>query len=126
MEFTPVSAPGFQVVESYGDLRFRVSGVLYPGSVLVRPERTQAWAATDMAGVTLESLAPLLAEEAAGIEVILLGCGPAMAPVSSTLRSALRERGIGIEPMDTGAACRTYNVLLSEQRRVAAALIAVP
>lgn len=125
MDIVPVAADGRQMVESYGGGRFRVSGALYQGSVLVQPDATQAWPVEDMAGVTFESLAPLLAEEALTVEVILLGCGAAMAPVSGDLRQALRSRGIGIEPMDTGAACRTYNVLLSEQRLVAAALIAV-
>ena len=57
------------------------------------------------------------------IELLLLGCGRRMAPPPSGLRQALRQAGIVLEVMDTGAACRTYNVLLSEERRVAAALL---
>ena len=125
MEFVQVAAPGRQMIESYGDGGFRVSGVRHRGSILVLPEQTLTWPVADMAAVTEESLAPLLAEEAPPTEVLLLGCGPALVPVASALRQALRKHGIGIEPMDTGAACRTYNVLLSEQRLVAAALIAV-
>jgi uncharacterized protein len=71
-------------------------------------------------------LAPIIAAGAAGqIELLLLGCGPRMALIPSTLRAALRAKGIVLEPMDTGAACRTYNVLAAEGRKVAAALIAV-
>ena len=54
---------------------------------------------------------------------LLLGCGARMMPVSPTLRQALKSVGISLEAMDTGAACRTYNVLLAEDRRVAAALL---
>ena len=73
--------------------------------------------------LTLDSLAPVI--EDGNVQVLLLGCGPKLQMPPPDLRSALREKGIGIEPMDTGAACRTYNVLLAEGRAVAAALIAV-
>ena len=59
------------------------------------------------------------------VEHVLIGCGPAIKPVAKDLRQSLRNWGIVAEPMDTGAACRTYNVLLSEDRRVAAALLPV-
>ena len=74
------------------------------------------------------ALAPILAESQAsqGIELLLLGCGPRMQLVSQALRAPLRAAGIVIEPMDTGAAARTFNLLLSEDRRVAAALIELP
>lgn len=125
MDITPAVPSGRQVVESYGDGRFKVSGQHYQGSILVHPLETLSWSASDMAGVTLDSLAPLVAADDRPIEVLLLGCGPDMAPVPAALRQGLRERGIVVEPMDTGAACRTYNVLLLEERVVAAALIAV-
>ena len=125
MDVTPLLPGDRQVVESYGGGRFRVSGTLYEGSVLVLPERTRAWPVTALAEVTLESLAPLFAEESKAIAVLLLGCGPKMAMMPAALRDGLRQHGIALEPMDTGAACRTYNVLLAEERRVGAALIAV-
>jgi uncharacterized protein len=59
------------------------------------------------------------------VEILLLGCGPRMELVTKAMRQPLRDAGIVVEPMDTGAAARTFNVLLSEERRVAAALIAV-
>jgi len=69
----------------------------------------------------------VLAEGRSGaVELLLFGQGARMAPVPPALRQGLREAGIGLEPMDTGAACRTYNVLAAEGRRIAAALIAVP
>ena len=126
MDLTPLIPQGRQIVESYGDGRFRVSGTLYEHGILVFPERTIAWPVADIAALTLESLAPV--GEAAGsgaIDLLLIGCGPRMALIAAPLRAALRAQGIVIEAMDTGAACRTYNVLAAEGRKVAAALIAV-
>jgi uncharacterized protein len=118
MELTPSAPVGRQLIERYGASGFRVGGVIYAGPVLVFPDHTILWEA---ATPSLEGLAPLI--EAGGIELILLGLGRRGAPVTSSLRAALKAHGIGIEAMDTGAACRTYNVLLAEERRVAAALL---
>jgi uncharacterized protein len=118
-ELTPVTAAGRQVIERYAASGFRISGVIYPGPVLVFPDRTEAW--PDAAALTAESLAPVI--HYGGIEILLLGLGRQMTPITVALRTALKASGIVIEPMDTGAACRTYNVLLAEERRVAAALM---
>ena len=74
--------------------------------------------------VTFESFGALLARQQLP-ELVLLGCGVEMALPDPALRAALRERGILLETMASGAACRTYNVLMGEERQVAAALIAV-
>ena len=120
MELAQVVPPGRQVIERYAASGFRVSGVIYPGPVLVFPDRSFAW---PDAAMTAESLAPVIAH--GGIEILLLGLGRRMTPIAAAVRTALKAAGIAIEPMDTGAACRTYNVLLGEGRPVAAALIAV-
>jgi uncharacterized protein len=117
-ELTPVTAAGRQVIERYAASGFRISGVIYSGPVLVFPDRTDAW---PDASLTVESLAPVI--HYGGIEILLLGLGRRMAPIAIGLRTALKASGIVIEPMDTGAACRTYSVLLAEERRVAAALM---
>lgn len=92
--------------------------------MIVWPEGVTAWAGAVTEAITAESLQPLrtIAEP---IDLLLIGCGPAFAPEPPGLRAGLRDFGVGLEWMDTGAACRTYNVLLTEGRRVAAALIAV-
>jgi uncharacterized protein len=127
VDLTPLIPSGRQIVESYGEGRFRVSGQLFVGSVLVFPDRTLGWAPAAAAEASLEALDAVLSEGRAGaVELLLFGQGPRMAPVPAALRQGLREAGVGLEPMDTGAACRTYNVLVAEGRRVAAALIAVP
>jgi uncharacterized protein len=123
MDVTPVVPAGRQYIEGYGAGRFRISGVVHDGAVLVFRTRTIAWPVASLAAVTADSLAPLL--EAGDVTVLLLGCGARMAPVPSALRERLRAAGIVIEPMDTGGACRTYNVLLAEDRQVAAALLPV-
>ncbi len=124
MEITPDTPTGRQVIESYGDGRFRVSGQVFEGSILVFTHRAQAWPVAGMEVVSLESLAAVVQAKPV-VEVLLLGCGVQMALVPKALREGLRADGVVIEPMDTGAACRTFNVLMAEGRRVAAALIAV-
>ena len=126
MDLTPLIPGGRQIVESYGEGRFRVTGQIHEGSILVFPDRTLAWSVTQAAEASLANLEPVLAAgRAGGTELLLLGQGARMLPVPSELRQGLKGAGIVIEPMDTGAACRTYNVLMAEGRRVAAALIAL-
>ena len=121
MDLTPVAPAGRQLVERYAASGFRVSGVIYHGPVLVFPDLTVSWGPANASDVTWETLAPVI--EHGGIEIHLLGLGRSTTAVPASLRSALRNARIALEAMDTGAACRTYNVLVAEDRRVAAALI---
>ncbi len=89
--------------------------------MLVFPELTLPWAVADAAAVSWDSLAPVI--EHGGVQILLLGLGRRTGMIAGGLREALRRAGIALEPMDTGAACRTYGVLLAEDRRVAAALL---
>jgi uncharacterized protein len=115
----------YQTIEGYGPGRFRVSGHTHQGSVIVFPERTIAWEVRAFDQVSTASLAPAI-DAGETIEILLLGCGERMGRVGEELRAALRQTGVVLEPMATGAAARTFNLLLSEDRRVAAALIALP
>ena len=124
MDFTAHTAEGRQLIEGYGDRSFRVSGTVHHGSVLVFADRTLAWAVGNMAELSSESLAAVRAAEPR-VDVLLLGCGAKAAPVPTALRAACRSDGVVIEAMSTGAACRTFNLLMAEERRAAAALIAV-
>jgi uncharacterized protein len=92
--------------------------------VLVLPELTLAWPVAAPEQITAESLAPIRAAEPA-VEILVLGCGVRFVMIPADLRAALRAGGIALEAMATGAACRTFNLLLVEDRRVAAALIAL-
>jgi uncharacterized protein len=118
MDLTPLVKPGLQLIERYGPGGFRVAGTIYKTPILVFPERTVEWpgGALDEAG-----LAAIIEDGA--VELLLLGLGRRIAPVPPALRQVLKAHGISVEPMDTGAACRTCNVLLAEDRRVAAALL---
>lgn len=121
MDLTPVVSAGRQVIERYAPSGFRVSGIIYNGPVLVFPDRTVAWEVITSSAVTWESLAPIIDD--GGVQILLLGLGRSTTPIPLPLRAALRAARISLEIMDTGAACRTYNVLVAEDRRVAAALL---
>jgi uncharacterized protein len=118
VELVPQIQLGHQLIERYAASGFRISGAIYLGPVLVFPDRIEAWAE---AAFTVEGLAPVLAH--GGIELLLLGFGRRLLPVKAELRRALKAGGVAVEPMDTGAACRTYNMLVADDRRVAAALL---
>ncbi len=121
MEIKP--AAGRQTIERYGRTMFSVSGMEFRTSIIVLPERTLAWDVRDFADVAPHALDAVIAH--GGIDVLLLGCGPRMQMPVPELRAVLKAHFIALEPMDTGAACRTYNLLAAEERRVAAALIAL-
>ncbi|MBV9825612.1 MAG: Mth938-like domain-containing protein [Alphaproteobacteria bacterium] len=118
MEITPLIPAGRQVIERYAAIGFRVSGIIYRGPVLIFPDRTIAWPAPAW---TPDALLPVV--EHGETELLLLGLGLRMSPIPVSLRTVMKAHGIALEPMDTGAACRTYNMLLAEDRRVAAALL---
>ena len=124
MDLLPRIPADRQVINAYGDGGFRISGTHWTQSVLVFPSQTVAWPVAAFSELTLGSLEPVFGTEPVA-ELLLIGCGPAMAFVPNDLRAAVRARGIVIEALDTGAACRTYNLLMGEGRRVAAALIPV-
>jgi uncharacterized protein len=115
---------GRKVIGSYGDGGFAIEGVRYRGSILVFPTRVEPWPVSRFEDITLDSLAAVLGK-GTDIEMLMVGCGVrgALAPVA--LRDGLRQAHIASDFMDTGAACRTFNVLLTEDRLVVAALIAV-
>ena len=122
MDITPLVPEGRQIIESYGDDGFRISGERYPGPVIVWPESVVPWAVSGIASAAIETLDAVLSAEPP-IEILLIGSGATFEMAPPTLRSAIGARGLSVESMDTGAACRTYNVLMAEDRRVAAALI---
>lgn len=123
-DITPAVPLGRQLIQGYGAGGFRIGGAEHSGSVIVCPDRTFAWSATSHEDISVSSLGELLLADA-GVEVLLIGCGARMGMPRQDIREALKEYSIVPEWMDTGAACRTFNVLLSEDRAVAAALIAV-
>jgi len=112
-------------IDAYGGGGFRLDGVRHEGSLLIVGDAPQAWAVRDLADLTPASLRPVLDAGRAEVEFLLLGVGPRNAQPPREVRDALRQAGIGLEFMDTPGAAQLYNVLTSEGRRLAAALIAI-
>ncbi len=124
MDITPLTPKSKPTITGYGDGKFRVSGEDYHTNILIFPDRVVQWTLAQGAPITLESLNVVLEEEGE-IDLVLIGSGKKQFILPPMIKSALKEVGIGLEIMDTGAACRTFNVLQSEGRRVAAALVVV-
>ncbi|MCZ6812560.1 MAG: Mth938-like domain-containing protein [Alphaproteobacteria bacterium] len=116
---------GRNLIEAYGDGGFTIAGNKIIGSLLVFPSSISAWTVQRPEDITLDSLAEVFGQDPA-VELLLVGCGLEQTPPPADLRHALSAAGLVADFMNTGAACRTFNVLLAEDRRVAAALIAVP
>lgn len=111
-----------QLIRSYGPGRFLISEREWRQPVLVTPTVTTAWNVARVEELTLQSLDALKAAPLP-TELLVLGCGARAIFVPPDLRAALKAAGLALEVVDTGSACRIYNVLLAESRRVAAALI---
>jgi uncharacterized protein len=116
--------PGRHLIDAYGAGGFRFADMSHRGSILALPSGIKAWPPVRAQELAVEDFAPVFAETA-DIELLLLGTGLEIVPVAEALRWRFREAGIRLDPMQTGAAARTYNILLAENRQVAAALIAV-
>lgn len=125
MDVTPLVKKGQQIIQSYAGGSFKISGVVYQGAVIVRPEGTVSWAVSpyQAGGLTPEDLKALAVLEGQ-VDVLLIGTGAEQAFLTSAQKQFLGR--LKPETMDTGAACRTYNVLMAEGRLVAAALLPVP
>jgi uncharacterized protein len=124
MDITPLIKGDRKIINSYGAGRFVVSGKEYADSIILSPLALDTWN-IDSPFVWNETAIEQLINAAKDAEVVLVGTGKNMLPMPSKSRNLFREKKISLDVMDTGAACRTYNVLLSEERRVIAALIVV-
>jgi uncharacterized protein len=113
-----------QLIRSYGPGHFLIGERDWRSPVLVTPTRTTAWNVTRVEELALDNLAPLK-EAATPAEFLVVGCGPRSVFLPPALRATMKAAGLALEIVDTGSACRIYNVLLAESRRVAAALIPV-
>lgn len=111
-------------IEAYGNGGFRFGGMSHRGSILCLPTGIWAWSVGSLDGLDRSAFADVLALDSR-ISLVLLGTGPRLARPPPDVRAAFDDAGLWLEAMDTGAAARTYNVLLAEGRQVAAALIAV-
>ena len=124
MSAPPARYPGRAPIDAYGNGGFRFAGMSHRGSILCLPSGIYAWTPTQAQDISLQTLQPALTEGDA-LGLLLVGTGPTGVLPARDLRQGFADLGVAVEAMDTGAACRTYNVLLAEARPVAAALIAV-
>ena len=123
MKFAQDDSPAGPIIHAYEPGRIQVGETSYRHSLIVSPERVlEDWRpqAPDQLGA--EDFEPVLALNP---EIIVLGTGASQRFPDPTTYAAIMNRGVGLEIMDTGAACRTYNILMSESRRVVAALIMI-
>ncbi len=116
--------PGRHVIDSYGAGGFRFADMSHRGSILALPSGVHAWSATTPADLTLDAFVQVLAE-AEEIDTLLVGTGKEIAFLDDAVRARLKEGRMAIDVMSTGAAARIYNIMASENRRAAAALLAV-
>lgn len=111
-------------IDAYGGGGFTIGGEAIHGSALIVNDVASSWEPTTLAEVKPADFAPAIAARA-DVEFVLLGCGPRMAPTPRLLREAFQAAGLGLEVMDTPAACRLYNMLARDGRRLAVALLPV-
>ena len=124
LDLSPVDFEGRNIIQSYGNGKFQISDKEYDHSVLVFPDQIIPWSPIDTNNLIVDDFEKVLTVGPI-VELLLLGCGKTTWFLPLPLRDELKEMGLVLEPMDTGAACRTFNVLLGEDRRIAAALMLV-
>ncbi|WP_271947701.1 Mth938-like domain-containing protein [Ruegeria faecimaris] len=117
MRMNEISYDNAAPVDGYGPGFFRIGGQVYDGSVLTGPAGSAKWGGYDDSDGLLKL--------AGQVDVLFIGTGAELAHIPSDLRAALEDSGIGVEIMNSPSACRTYNILLSEGRRIALALLPV-
>jgi uncharacterized protein len=125
VDVTPLVKAGSQLIQAYAGGQFKVSGAFYDSPLIVMPKQCVLWDVRGSISTLKEADFEPLLQIVQEIDVVLLGTGERMAFLSPPLMRALKKRRLSVECMDTGAACRTYNVLMAEGRRVAAALLPV-
>jgi uncharacterized protein len=116
--------PSRETIEAFGNDGFRFGGLSHQGSLLVLPSGMRAWRPQALDDVTADDFKELLAEKS-NIDMLLIGSGAHMGFLSATVANELRAHAVNFDTMTTSAAIHIYNVVLSEGRRVAAALIRV-
>jgi uncharacterized protein len=125
----PAFAPGSHPIAAHGQGAFAFGGMLHSGSILATPKGVRALKAASVDDLDQRALSALFGEcldWPGSIEFLIVGTGARMAPIPKPLKAALSEARLRFEAMATGPALRVYNVMQSEDRRVAAALIAAP
>ncbi|MEM7067512.1 MAG: Mth938-like domain-containing protein [Pseudomonadota bacterium] len=116
--------PGRSPIDTYGNGGFRFAGMSHLGSLICLPSGIYSWDVTSIDELDAKAFSKIF-EEAGDVEILLVGTGTDLVPIKSDLRAKFRNSNISADSMATGAAVRTYNVLVAEDRAVAAAFLAV-
>lgn len=124
IEIRQAHFPGRAPIEAYGNGGFRFAGMSHRGSILCLPSGIYGWEATIEDPFSGERLLKVF-EEAEDFRFLLFGTGPDIRRLPPALAERIRRAGLSADPMSTGAAVRTFNVMLAESRPVAAALVAI-
>ncbi|MEQ8443447.1 MAG: Mth938-like domain-containing protein [Alphaproteobacteria bacterium] len=124
MDITPSVPESRLLIDSYGPGRFTVRGQVYHGPILITPTRVAEWPVGAIGDLSSQDILAIRTQDPS-VEITLIGTGARMAMLPSALRQELRDAGLPADPMDTGAACRTFNILMTEGRLAGAALLPV-
>ncbi len=122
MDITPLIPSNKKIITGYGGGVFKINNEPFAGDIIIFPTNVIKWP-VNSGILTLESLSSAL--ENTDIEILIIGCGKEHMMLPADIKRNFLAKNINIDIMTTGAACRTYNVLLGEDRHVAAALMAV-
>ena len=124
MDITPLMKESFKTITAYGDGGFKINGLPYKSSLIVFATEVVEIALHDFSQAELSHFEAIISQRCP-VEILLIGTGRNVIQLPASIRQHLKQAGLSVDVMDTGAACRTYNVLLAEDRRVAAFLVAV-
>ncbi len=124
IEIREAHYPGRAPIDAYGNGGFRFAEMSHRGGLACLPSGIHGWEPRDAGALDVPDFARVI-DEAGEIDILLVGTGPDLKPIGAGVRDALQAAGIRADAMSTGAAVRTYNVLLAEDRAVAALLLAV-
>ncbi|HCR86515.1 MAG TPA: hypothetical protein DIV86_07560 [Alphaproteobacteria bacterium] len=123
-DLTPIIKEGRKVIETYGAGSFTISSAKYDFSIIITPFSLKESEAKNISEITENDIS-ILIDEKDKIDFVLVGFGENSDYLPTNIEKILAKENIRIEYMSTGAACRTYNVLMSEERKIAAILIAI-
>ena len=124
MDITPHIRESRVIIDGYGDGGFRVNGERRDGALIVLEDHAVSIPAMDLQSLTLDMLQPLI-DCADTLDVVIFGMGERMEFIPADIGQRLQALNVGSDPMDTGAACRCFNVLVTEDRRASAVLLPV-
>ena len=124
LDITPLIHDDRLMISAYGNGSFTVNDHKVEGSVLLYNGKVEPWGIATVEEITLDSLTPLL-DASEGYDILVVGCGDKARMPSKEIKQAVKEKGLVLEWMNSGAAARTFSVLQTEDRRVLAAILAV-